>query len=176
MFNVLSNCKTDKAIKVKGDTYYHGMSANERNYLLKLPDAVQYPAARCAMGQDVYMYGRSASSGVESMNRANKKDVRNHTAVDSLNAALRMIHIEAGRFESYKELAWKQTLPLTPRGMDEMEAVFSDVNPARGNRMMSQNQTLMMTVKPGGCRVCVGGDGGCMHDIYVLQGNNVGNN
>jgi hypothetical protein len=133
MFNVLSNCKTHRAIKMKGDTYFHGMTAIERNYLRKLPDSVQYPAACCAMGADVCMYGRSASSGVESMNRANKKEVRNHTAVDALNGAMRMVRIEARRFESYKELAWSQTLPLTPRGMDEMEAVFSELNTTHYN-------------------------------------------
>ena len=126
MFNVLSNCKTHRAIKMKGDTYFHGMTANERNYLRKLPDSVQYPAACCAMGADVCMYGRSASSCVESMNRAGSKEPHCY--------AMRMVRIEARWFESYKELAWSQTLPLTPRGMDEMEAVFSELNTVHYNR------------------------------------------
>ena len=53
----------------------NGMKKKEADYLLKLPDNVLYPAARCAMDKNVCMYGASSSSGVESMNRANKNGV-----------------------------------------------------------------------------------------------------
>jgi hypothetical protein len=39
-------------------------------YLKALNDEEQFPAARCNKAQNVCMYGKTASSGVESMNRA----------------------------------------------------------------------------------------------------------
>ncbi len=50
------------------------------------------------MAPDIQMYGQSASSGVESMNRANKPLVREKTAVDPLNAAILLLQLEVGRF------------------------------------------------------------------------------
>ncbi len=46
-------------------------------------DNQQYPAARCAMGDNIVMYQRSASSTAESMNRANVR-AREKTAVDPI--------------------------------------------------------------------------------------------
>lgn len=117
MFNVLSNCKTHRAIQMKGNEYYQHMKKKEADYLLKLPDNVQYPAARCAMDRNVCMYGMTSSSGVESMNRPNENGVQNSTAVDPLNAGMRLIRLEI-RFEKYKKLAWAHELPLTPKGME----------------------------------------------------------
>ncbi len=48
---------------------------------------MQFPAARCAMRELIYMYGKCSSSGVESMNKANK-EIRWRMALDILNAAL----------------------------------------------------------------------------------------
>ena len=42
---------------------------------------------------DIYMFGKTASSGVESMNRANEV-IRKRTAVDLLNAAIILIKKE----------------------------------------------------------------------------------
>jgi hypothetical protein len=93
------------------------------------------------------MYGRSASSGVESMNRANM-EVRKATSVDTLNAAMTLIRIECKRYEKYKELAWKQELPLTPRGMSEMEAVFENVVAAQYTRDVEEmNRHYHCTVR-----------------------------
>jgi len=130
MFNVLANCKTDREIKMKTDTYMHMMHPREREYLLKVPDNAQYPASRCAMGQNIYMYGRSASSGVESMNKANTQ-ARKATAVDALNAAMTLLRMESQRFETYKKMAWKTELPLTPKGMAEMEEVYAGIVPTQ---------------------------------------------
>ena len=139
MFNVLSNCKTHREITMKSDTFLQGMSDAERQFLTKLPDNVQYPAAWCAMGPNICMYGRSASSGVESMNRANM-DVRSPRSVDSLNSAMTTIHIESKRYESYKAKAWSHNLPLTPKGMSLMEAVFKDVVPSQYTRDVEETQ------------------------------------
>jgi hypothetical protein len=56
----------------------------------------QYAAARCAMAPpDICIYGKSVSSGVEAMNRANKL-VHEKTAMDPLNAAILLLQLEGG--------------------------------------------------------------------------------
>ena len=65
---------------------------------MKLPDECQYAVARCAMGSNICMFGKSASSGVESMNNANHI-ARQKTAVDALNGILLLLKLEAERFE-----------------------------------------------------------------------------
>jgi hypothetical protein len=133
---------------MKGDTFYHGMRKKEADYLVKLPDNVQYPAARCGMGPNVCMHGLSASSGVESMNRANKNGVRDSTAVDAVNGALRLVCLEALRYDKYMKLAWAHELPLTPKGMEVMESVFADVVPAHYTRDVQEMNTYYH------CTVC----------------------
>ena len=70
------------------------MTNKDINYLHGLDDHEQYPAARCAMRNDVYMYNRSSSGVVESMNGANK-DMRARTAVDLLNATILLISLKS---------------------------------------------------------------------------------
>ena len=48
------------------------------------------PTARVHMGEDIYMYQRSASSSFESMNNANKA-VRERTAVDPVNSSMLLL-------------------------------------------------------------------------------------
>jgi hypothetical protein len=79
------------------------------------------------------MYNRSSSSGVESMNRANM-EARKSTAVDMLNSALIIIRLESKRYTEYQKMAWDNTLPLTPKGMDEMKVLFEDLNINEFNR------------------------------------------
>ena len=115
---------------MKTDTYMHLMHPKERDYLLKLPDNVQYPASQCAMGQNICMYGCSASSGVESMNKANM-EARKATAVDALNAAMTLLRIESKRYETFKKMAWQNNLPLTPKRMAAMEELFQCIVPSQ---------------------------------------------
>ena len=68
MFNILSNCKTHREITMQSKTKLPALSDNEQRFLLKLPNNEQYPAAHCAMRLNVYIYSRTASSGVELMN------------------------------------------------------------------------------------------------------------
>jgi hypothetical protein len=84
-------------------------------YFNKLPEAAQFPAARCAMGADIFLHDHEASSGVESMNNANKK-VRHMAAVDPNVSVLTLLRLEAGRFEKQKSAAWEWNTSLTPRG------------------------------------------------------------
>ena len=72
------------------------MHPTDSFYLQRLPDELQYPAARCAMNNAVCMYGKSASSGVESMNNANQL-ARQKTAVDVLNAIMLLLKLESER-------------------------------------------------------------------------------
>ena len=127
MFNHLSNCRTNASIVHQSETLLDTMHPTDRHYLTKIANEVQYPAARCSMGEDIYMYGRSASSGNESMNRANMS-VRRAAAVDALNACIQMLRLEAKRYEAFKKEAWNTTTPLTPFGMKLMEQAYKDVH------------------------------------------------
>jgi hypothetical protein len=73
------------------------------------------------------MFGKTASSGVESMNRANE-DVRKRTAVDLLNAAIILIKKEGVQFKRGQSDANKVSRftnsVLTPRGIALMEEIF----------------------------------------------------
>jgi hypothetical protein len=66
------------------------------------------------------MYGKTASSGMESMNRAND-DVQKWTAIDLLNAAIIMLKKEGLRIVRGQTDAHKANrfsgLALTPQGM-----------------------------------------------------------
>ena len=127
MYNLLTGCHSVAQLQSLKAKHYPEMHPSAVNYLNKLNDEQQYPAARCAMGDDICMYSKSASSGVESMNRANSV-ARLRTAVDILNAMILLIKLEGDRFEFYKHRAWSRDEILTPRGMDLMEEVFRDIN------------------------------------------------
>ena len=80
------------------------------------------------------MYGRTSSSGVESMNRANN-EICQRTAVDILNAALVLIKKESERFEQNKKNAhkvsvWATPPPLTHKGMILTDEVFGKCDPS----------------------------------------------
>ncbi len=96
------------------------LNQTDRHYLTKIPYKKQYAAARCnAMGHDICMYGRSALSGVESMNSANKL-VREKTAVDIANVTILLLKLEGAQYHKWKETAWGHELPLTPKGMEQI--------------------------------------------------------
>ncbi len=63
------------------------MFPTDCHYLFNIAEEMQFPAARCAQGDSVCMYGKTVYSGVEAMNKANE-DIHHRTAVDILNAAL----------------------------------------------------------------------------------------
>ena len=93
LFNRLSACSNMRQLKADEAAYLDQLHSTGRHYLTKIRDKKQYPTARCAMSQEICMYGKSASAGVESMNRANKI-VREKTAVDILNAAVLLLEME----------------------------------------------------------------------------------
>jgi hypothetical protein len=106
----------DKALR------YIGLVNDHQQFLAA---RVHYGAER---GETIYMYQRSSSSTTESMNAANKS-VRDRTAVDSINAMLLLLKLEATRFSKNKEKAWSWNEVLTPHGKKLSEKVFSKVNP-----------------------------------------------
>ena len=93
MYNLLASCNSVKQLENNKTKYYNKMHPTNLHYLTKLPDRSQYPAARCAMGDNTCMFSKSASSGVESMNKANQL-AQQRTAVDVLNAVILLIKLE----------------------------------------------------------------------------------
>jgi hypothetical protein len=132
MYNILVKCSSVSAIRYLKSRYYPHMKPAHIAYLDSLLDSQQFPAFRCHKSEDdlpdVYMYGKTASSGVESMNRAND-DVRKRTAVDLLNAAIIMLTKEGLRFVRCQTDAHKANRfsgsALTPLGMSVMDDIFA---------------------------------------------------
>ena len=87
MFNLLSGCNSVAQLATNQEKYYPHMHPTDYHYLTKLDDECQYAAARCAMGEKVCMYSKSALSGVESMNKANLA-ARQRTGIDIINAMI----------------------------------------------------------------------------------------
>ncbi len=102
------------------------MFPTDRHYLFNIAEEMQFPATRCAQGDSVCMHGKSASSGVEAMNRANE-DIRQKTAVDILNATLILLKKESTQYDKQQNLAWNHAQMLTPEGIELMEEAFNDV-------------------------------------------------
>ena len=98
LFNLLLSCKTLPSIVLNLEKYLDTLHPTDRHYLTKLVDSVQYPAARCAMGDYVCMHSCSASLGSESMNRANMV-VRRAAAIDVLNACIQLLRLECRQYE-----------------------------------------------------------------------------
>ena len=73
------------------------------------------------------MYGRSASSGLELMNKANMC-AREKSVVDIVNATLLLIEMERKRFISKQELVWQSDDVLTAKGGTLMKEVFEDIS------------------------------------------------
>jgi len=129
VYNMLSSCHNLERLEQLKQKYYPHMHPTDAYYLQKLPDNVQYPAARCAMDDDICMYGKSASSGVESMNNANQVAWQK-TTVDVLNAVILLLKLEAERFGFYQRQAWEREEILTDKGMRLMEECFDGVKAA----------------------------------------------
>jgi hypothetical protein len=73
MYNKLIQCRTTELIDFTKEQHMPKMHNSDLYYLNSLTDTSQYPAARCAMGENIYMYHRTSSAAVESINAANKE-------------------------------------------------------------------------------------------------------
>ncbi len=130
---MLVKCSSVAAIHFLKQKYEDQMKPAHVAHLSALKDDQQYPAARCTKAHDVYMYGKTALSGVKSMNRAND-NVRARTAVHMLNAALILLKKEGIRYEraqsdAHKKSRWSDS-HLTPKGMTIMEDIFAKCDPS----------------------------------------------
>jgi hypothetical protein len=92
-----------------------------------VPDHQQFPVARCAIGDNIYMYQQSSQSTAESMNYANLA-VRERAAVNPANSTILILLLETLRYNKYKAKAWNWDDLLTPHGKKLSEDAFKDVN------------------------------------------------
>ena len=127
MYNKLIQCRTTEQIDFTKEQYMPKMHNSDLYYLNSLTDPSQYPAARCSMGDNIYLYHRTSSAAVESMNAANK-EIRQRTAVDLVNATILLIRLECNRFNKMKELVWQSDSDFTPRGEMEYRETFEGIN------------------------------------------------
>ena len=159
MFNQLVEAPTLAVLNSKRTRGYAQMADKDKQYLDSVLDVEQYPAARCSMGPDVKMYGRSASSGVEAMNAVNM-GIRERCCVCLVNATILLLKMEADRLDCMKDRAWAHDGLLTPYGRKLVDEVYKEVPnhrdytiqraeyelyeefKVRGNHTGSQNQTV----------------------------------
>jgi hypothetical protein len=97
MYNLLVGCKSVTSLSATRQQYEENMHPTDKHYLFRIPEEMQFPAARCAQGNSVCMYGKSASSGVEATDRANE-DIRQKTAVGILNTTQILLKKESTRY------------------------------------------------------------------------------
>jgi hypothetical protein len=147
MYNKLIKCRNVHQLQYNKEKHFVNMTNMDINYLNGLDDHAQYPAARCAMRNDVYMYNRSASGVVESMNGTNK-DMRARTAVDLLNATILLTKLEVNRYYKMKKEVWGGSSILTPRGIEEYDATFTHLNPRHFSfRLTDYDDKIEVSVK-----------------------------
>jgi hypothetical protein len=104
MYNLLVGCKSVTSLSATKKKYKEKMHPTDNHYLFRIPEEMHFPAAKCAQGDSVCMYGKSASLGVEAMNRANK-DIYQKTAVDILNATMILLKKESTQYNKQLSLA-----------------------------------------------------------------------
>jgi hypothetical protein len=98
-YNKLLGLKLPLSIETARSTNLYHMQPRAGAYLNKVPDHQQHPASRCAQMEGVCMFMRTASSSVESMNRAN--DSVRERAVDPINACILLLNLEGERFGNF---------------------------------------------------------------------------
>jgi hypothetical protein len=137
MYNILVKCNSIGSIRFLKNKYLGLMKPAHAAYLESLQDDQQFLGARCNKLHDnmpdVYMYGLTASSGVESMNQSND-EARGKNAANPLNAALVILKKEGHRFlrgqsDAHKVSRFSNCL-LTPKGIAIMEEIFAKCDPS----------------------------------------------
>ncbi len=69
LYNLLCGCKSVALFMATKTKYEDQMHLTHHHCLFSIANKLKFPAARCAQGNSIYMYRKSKSSGVESMNR-----------------------------------------------------------------------------------------------------------
>ena len=101
--------KANTQCEIEQIKHKHAPFVNDKalKCLNAVSDAAQYPGARVDVDFGrIIMCQHSASSGMESMNRANKV-ARDRTAVDFVSATKLLLSLSAKRYHEKKEMAWK---------------------------------------------------------------------
>ena len=95
--------------RIKNDEIRSLPSMRARRYILDVPDSMQFPVSRIALGST--MYGKSTNGMSESMNSANRPSrVR---GLDMFHAFAKLIEMEGDRFRQHKESAHNRAHVLT---------------------------------------------------------------
>jgi hypothetical protein len=115
VYNLLIGCKSVTSLSATRKQYKENMFPIDCHYLFNIAEEMQFPAARCAQGDSVCMYGKSASFGVVAMNRENE-DIHQKTSVDILNTTLILLKKESTQYNKQENLAWNHAHMLTPKG------------------------------------------------------------
>jgi hypothetical protein len=126
-FNQLVNCNTVEEIEVQCNKHLAKTATKTLCYINNVHDTAQYPAARCGMSSNIYMYGRSASSVNKSMNRANQR-AQEQMAIDVANATMVLVNLENCHFTQKWDFAWNSNNVLTPKGKALREKAFMDID------------------------------------------------
>ena len=121
------NCRTIKQIEAFKAENFKFVKASDLKYLCKLLDTSLYPAARCAMRDDIYLFHLQASSGAESMNSANYA-MRQRCAVEINNAMLLLVELECNRYRKQHADAWSTDSIFSWRGEKEYDETFQNLN------------------------------------------------
>ncbi len=128
-YNKLMRCRSVALIEHNKREQFKSMKSKDIQFLNNLTAEPQYPAAQCAMGENIYMYHRLLSGAVEMMNRVNS-EMRARTAFDLPNATILLLKLECNRFNKMKQEAWDGNSILTPLGKKEYDATFTNLNPS----------------------------------------------
>jgi hypothetical protein len=126
-YQAMLNCRTVKQIEAFKAENFKFVKASDLKYLCKLLDTSLYPAARCAMRDDIYLFHLQASSGAESMNSANF-GMRQRSAVDINNAMLLLVELECNRYRKQQADAWSTDIIFSRRGEKEFDETFQNLN------------------------------------------------
>ena len=128
LYDKLLNARTKEEVERIKMTCATSMSDKTLKYVNSLQDEEQFPGARCSQDpENVFMYGRTASSSVESMNQANKP-ARDRTAVDVMQSMKLILDLESRRFDQKKKMAHEWTDVLTPYGNKLRDEIFAAVD------------------------------------------------
>jgi hypothetical protein len=128
LYNKLMKANTHCEIEQLKHKHASFMNEKTLKYPNAVDDAAQYPGARIDVDFGyIIMYQRSASSAVESMNRANKAG-GDRTAVDVVCATKLLLSLSSKRYHEKKKMAWKWQGHLTPHGETLCDAAFENIN------------------------------------------------
>ena len=111
-YQAMLNCRTIKQIEAFKAENFKFVKARDLKYLCKLVNTSLYPAARCAMRDDIYLFHLQASAGAaERMNAVNYA-MRQRCAVDINNAMLILVKLSwsANVTESNKPMHGQRTV------------------------------------------------------------------